>query len=231
MKRLFYLSLALLLPATGYGVDEPPAYPFERYQVILDRKPFGDAPAPAPVVAAPPPAAKVEFAKTIKMTGIIEEHDGTIKVGIVDLTNNDSFFLGVGDIEAGVELVSCVYEDEEAIIRKGNEMAVIELQSGEISTITAEEQQQRVQQQQANQSKRLSYAERRRQRQQLRNRPPSPPPQPPPPTPKYTGTELQKHLEEYQMEVIRQGLPALPIPLTPEMDEQLVAEGVLPPVE
>ena len=31
------------------------------------------------------------------------------------------------------------------------------------------------------------------------------------------------------MEVIRQGLPPLPIPLTPEQDSQLVKEGVLPP--
>ena len=45
----------------------------------------------------------------------------------------------------------------------------------------------------------------------------------------YTGEELEKHLNEYQMDVIRQGLPPLPIPLTPEMDQQLVNEGVLPP--
>ena len=31
------------------------------------------------------------------------------------------------------------------------------------------------------------------------------------------------------MDVIRAGLPALPVPLTKEMDDQLVAEGVLPP--
>jgi len=33
------------------------------------------------------------------------------------------------------------------------------------------------------------------------------------------------------MEVIRSGMPALPIPLTPEMDDQLVSEGILPPGE
>ena len=53
----------------------------------------------------------------------------------------------------------------------------------------------------------------------------------PPPQPKYTGEELEKHLKEYQMEVIRQGLPPLPIPLTPDMDDQLVKEGVLPPAQ
>jgi hypothetical protein len=47
------------------------------------------------------------------------------------------------------------------------------------------------------------------------------------PTP--SPEEQQKALQEYQMEVIRKGLPPLPIPLTPEMDQQLVTEGVLPP--
>ena len=52
------------------------------------------------------------------------------------------------------------------------------------------------------------------------------------PKPIYTGAELEKHLQEYQMEVIRGGnLPPLPVQLTPENDAKLVAEGVLPPVD
>ena len=46
-----------------------------------------------------------------------------------------------------------------------------------------------------------------------------------------TPSELRRYLQEHQMELIRaQGAkgPALPMPLTPEMDAQLVAEGVLP---
>jgi len=42
---------------------------------------------------------------------------------------------------------------------------------------------------------------------------------------------VEAHLQQQQMEAIRKGLPPLPIPLTPEMDAQLVAEGVLPPVD
>jgi len=42
--------------------------------------------------------------------------------------------------------------------------------------------------------------------------------------------ELEKHLQEYQVERIRKGLPPLPVPLTKEMDDQLVKDGVLPPV-
>ena len=44
--------------------------------------------------------------------------------------------------------------------------------------------------------------------------------------------EKEKQLKEYQMDLIRAGGekgPALPLPLTKEMDDQLVAEGVLPP--
>lgn len=44
--------------------------------------------------------------------------------------------------------------------------------------------------------------------------------------------ELEKHLQDYQMDLIRSAGtkgPPLPIPLTPEMDQKLVDEGVLPP--
>ena len=33
------------------------------------------------------------------------------------------------------------------------------------------------------------------------------------------------------MEVLRQGLPPLPVQLTPDRDAQMVAEGLLPPVD
>ena len=33
------------------------------------------------------------------------------------------------------------------------------------------------------------------------------------------------------MEVLRKGMPPLPVPLTPEMDAQLVSEGVLPAMD
>ena len=43
--------------------------------------------------------------------------------------------------------------------------------------------------------------------------------------------EVEKRLREYQMNLIRKGMTPLPIQLTPEMDAQLVKEGVLPAVE
>jgi len=56
------------------------------------------------------------------------------------------------------------------------------------------------------------------------------PPAPRLPDGKMSGEQLEKHLKEYQMEAIRKGLKPLPIPLTKEMDDQLVSEGVLPPL-
>jgi hypothetical protein len=78
-------------------------------------------------------------------------------------------------------------------------------------------------------SQQNSYAERRRallrkieerRKQQAEEKPPEP---------KLTGDALKKHLEDVQMDAIRSGRPPLPMPLTPEMDAQLVSEGVLPP--
>lgn len=195
---------------------------FSRYQLVLDRKPFGEAP---PVDLAQPPLVPSEsFARNLRMSALLETDDGGVRIGLINQQNNNSFFLTVGESEDGIELVSASYEDEEAVVRKGSEMAVIKLQSGEIQPLNAAEQQARLS---APQARRMSYNERRAARQKQRQEEQ----QQPPPEPKYKGEELERHLRDYQMEVIRQGLPPLPIPLTPEMDDQLVSEGVLPPVE
>ena len=85
---------------------------------------------------------------------------------------------------------------------------------------------------------RSSYEERRRQRMLARQPPVGPPPKPvaprlkpaaPPPKPAFTQAELEAHLQEYQKQMIRDGLPPLPIALTPESEAQLAKEGFLPP--
>ena len=224
MKKYLHAGVLGLIAGAALAVETPPD--FTRYQVILDRKPFGTAPI-APV-AAPIVTPENSFAKTIRMSALLETDDGGVRVGLIDTAANKNFFLSVGETEEGVELVSASYKDEEAVIKKGSEMAVIKLQSGDIQPLSPAEQQARMNAPQANNadaSRRPSYAERRLARLQQRQV------APPPPEPKYTGQELEKHLQDYQMEVIRQGLPPLPIPLTPEMDDQLVKEGVLPPAD
>jgi len=206
-----------LLGVAGAALADVPD--FSHYQIILDRKPFGTLPPPPP---PPEPVITLEqsFAKTLRMSALLEVEGGGIRVGLIDSATGKNFFLGIGEpAEEGIELVSADYDSEEAVIKKGEEMAVIKLQSGDIQPLPPAQQQQRLQS--GGGPARPSYAERRQARMQARMEPP--------PQPKYTGEELEKHLQEYQMEVIRQGLPPLPIPLTPEMDQQLVNEGVLPP--
>lgn len=190
------------------------------YRVILDRRPFGEAPM---AEAAPPPPMNPNesFARTLRLCALIEDPVRGLRVGLIDSSTNADFFLSVGETFEGIELVSVSYEEEEAVLRRGAEMAVVKLQDGAIQPVAPAEQAARMQR--AGEL-RTSYAERRRQREAERQRPPAPPPEP-----VLVGEELEKHLREYQMEVIRQGLPPLPIPLTPEMDNQLVSEGVLPP--
>lgn len=201
-----------------------PEVPFDRYQVILDRKPFGDAPPPPAPPPKPPPPRGDSFAKSLRLSMIIETDDGEMRVGFVDNRTQKSYSLLQGESVDGIELISASFVEEEAVLRNGEEMALLKLASGEFEEISAEQGQERIEQQRAS---RESYIERRRARmERIRQAQ-----QEPRPEPKYSGEELAQHLQEYQMEVIRQGLPPLPIPLTPEQDDQLVAEGVLPPVE
>jgi len=212
---LYSLAAAIVV----LGMPDSVSADFGRYQVILDRKPFGEPPPPEVVPQVINP--RDSFAANLRMSALLEDDDGGVRIGLVDMKSNRSFFLSVGQTEEGVELVSADYEDEEAVVRKGAEMAVIKLQSGEIQPLTPAQQQARLA---APKSSRMSYAQRREARRKARE-------QKPPPEPKYKGEELERHLQEYQMEVIRQGLPPLPLPLTQEMDDQLVQEGVLPPIQ
>ncbi len=197
-------------------------FAFDRYQIILQRKPFGDMPAPEP--PPPPPQPQGEsFAKSLRLSMIVDVNDGeTMKVGFVDTRTGRSYLLMPGESQDGIEVVSASWKDEEAILKQGAEMALIKIASGEVRAI-GPGQPPTGGPVTSPGAARPSWEERRRARAA-----PPPPPEPPPP-PKYTGAELERHLQEYQLEVIRQGLPPLPIPLTPEMDARLVAEGVLPP--
>lgn len=220
MKTRVLPSLWAWLVGSGMAATAATTtFPFERYQIILERKPFGSLPAPE-VVTAPQPQAE-SFAKSLRLSTIIERDDGYIKVGFVDTRTGRSYMLGAGESQDGIEVVSANWKDEEAVLRQGEEMALIKFVSGEVRAITPSAAAPSTA---ANVAARPSWEERRR----ARAAAPPPPPEPPP-QPKFTGEELTRHLQEYQLEVIRQGLPPLPLPLTPEMDARLVAEGILPP--
>lgn len=206
------------------GAAEPMA--FDRYQVILDRMPFGAsvaAPVPdetlAPVMPTVGPGGE---ALGLRASGLILIEGGELRAGLVEVKTGKSYYMTPGESQDGIKLVSADYDKEEIVIQRGVEMAVLQLKeasaaeaktAGPAAAVTA----------------RLSFEERRKAYEEQRKAQTAGQQPSAPPAPRLQGAELEAHLKQYQMEVIRQGMPPLPIPLTPDMDQQLVTEGVLPP--
>ena len=148
---------------------------------------------------------------------VVDDETQEIRAGLVEIKSKQSITLSVGETVEGIELVSANYEEEEVILRKGAEMAIMKFDTGEITALSPEEQKR---------IKRPTAPTRTR-----RRRAPAPEPKPKEGPPVLTGEALEQHLQEYQMEIIRQGLPPLPIPLTEEQEDQLIEEGILEPLE
>ena len=220
-------SVFMLVACLGAAVSAAPTAvkPFSDYQVILDRKPFGAPPDASQIPERAIPVGE-SFAASLQLSGIYELDDGNLRVAVTDKKDNSYFTLVLGEKDAGlgIELIDVDYEAEKATLQKDGQVVVLSMrdtEGGEV--VPPSEVQERKKQAE---ERRLSYAERRRLRMLERQKPVEIP------KPIYTGAELEKHLQEYQMEVIRGGnLPPLPVQLTPENDAKLVAEGVWPPVD
>ncbi len=233
-RALMMCVLVAVAAAGAYG----DVAGFERYAVILQRKPFGA------VLAAPPSGSRAPepetpqtdpenpprgaFVETLRMCAMTETDFG-LRVGIVDIKSKPevSYFLYEGESENGVELVRADFANERALLKKDGEEYYLNMNAGAAPparVITPISEQNVVG---STAPRRVSYAERLRRRREaeaerlkkLEEKP------------QISGEQLEQHLQKIQMDAIRQGMPALPIPLTREMDDQLVAEGVLPPLE
>ena len=220
-------SVFMLVACLGAAVSAAPTAvkPFSDYQVILDRKPFGAPPDASQIPERAIPVGE-SFAASLQLSGIYELDDGNLRVAVTDKKDNSYFSLVLGekDDASGIELIDADYDEEKATLQKDDQVVVLSMRdSAGGQVLSAAESQERVKEAA---ERRTSYAERRRLRMLERQKPVEVP------KPIYTGEELEKHLQEYQMEVIRGGnLPPLPVQLTPENDAKLVAEGVLPPVD
>jgi len=232
------VGLPALLPLTpAQATVAPPE--FNRYEVILSRRPFGAAPAEEEprrqedVPPAPPP----EFAANLKMCAITES-GGRLRVGftVAGAKSAGSHFLFVGESsEDGYEVMRADYEAETAVVRKDGQEVEIKMGGGggkpqlaavgpdvarpagmrtrlAAPSVVGRKSATRV----LSPGRQARLEEEQRRAETL---------------PELHGQVLEKHLQEYNMQAIREGAPALPIALTPEQDAQLVAEGVLPPAE
>lgn len=224
MRPVFHILIPALAVFSAAAVLEA-STDLNRYQVILDKAMFGrpvvrPTPAPQPVRAQPPPPS---WAREYRMTMMTyDEYADQVRVGIQNLKDNSGSLLILGEEKnpQGFQLVRADFTRGEAYISLQGDTQVFSFESGPApQPAPAEPPSVRGRPVRSSSSasprtiRRVTPAE----------------PTPVPESQFKTQEELEAHLQNYQMEVIRQGLPPLPVPLTPEMDQQLVNEGVLPP--
>ena len=183
--------------------------------------PFGNETTAVTTMAEARVIPADSICKTFSMCAITRNHDtGKVQVGLVDQSTQKSYFLCEGDKDDGMELKEADYAEEKALLKIGNKEVWLTMKAETMETPTG-----------------------------VRNPFGLQSATPPPPTPDEAGTmtitamsgevesaavSLQKSLVGAQMELIRaRGTkgPPLPMALTPEMDDQLVKEGVLPPTQ
>jgi hypothetical protein len=101
------------------------AWGFERYQVILERKLFGE---PPPVLVAPGPAPVEEppWAKSYRLCSVYQEEGEPVEVALLDLKTNKPVMLTLdGGPNQGIELLFADIETEEArLIKDGLEVTM-----------------------------------------------------------------------------------------------------------
>jgi len=301
--------------AWGAGVADAPS--FSRYAVILERQPFGVAPPAAAAAAPTGPAAADSFVSHVRLTALMQEEGGAVRVGFVDRAQKDkAYMLGVGESEDDYQVLEADLEAELARIRKGSEEQWLSLKAPgaaappvRAAAEAASPQPVRLSEirpgptasplapvraplpnlaglRRASRYAAIRRAELEREKLEAEARkrgvwhePPADGDDGADETPVAGITlpasdggddeddgadeadegddveisadgwddeddddgdeavddeevvreaEIQAHLQNYQKELIRQGLPPLPVPLTPKTDRELVAEGVLP---
>ena len=219
---------------------------FSRYQIIISRKPFGKPP-PAPAKKEEPPKKQEDsFAKTMRVCGISKLANGLLEAGIWDEATKKYFLLMEGESsDDGLKVVSVNYDLEQVPLDKAGETAVVTL-TNQVAKATgnpkvrakptgkgtakgtalaketaSKASDYRARREERRKKKLAKLAEireaRRLKDEALKNQA------------RYTQEELRAHLQNYNEEVIKQGLPPLPIELTKEQDDRLVQEGYLPP--
>jgi len=235
MKATILISISTCLLSSFCSNAEE--YNFERYKVIFDKDPFGTMSVPQDIPDVNPVVApQNDWSKDYRISMLIENSDQSITLGLVNLRSNSGVTLTEGEEDPveGIKFVSAEYKKGEATLEKGGEQKTIGSDDNQPSPVVAPSAKNKnastgnVTKPTVTTSATSSYAERRLERQkrlaELRQKQEERVNQ----APKYTGEELENHLKEYQMEVIRRGLPPLPVEVTPEMERQLQNEGVLP---
>lgn len=202
-------------------------YKRERYSLIVDRSPFGEDPSLAieagklekeQAIAA---ATAKKLGQQIRLCFLMRSESGEVKAGFQNIKAQKgepkSVVLMVGESFRGMQLQNIDMDSSSATLNIAGKPVTFELTRAPTAAKAAPKK---------------PTVPPRRFGGGFRSKPAAPKPQKPQLSPEEQAAErkrVQENLRQYQMEVIRAGMPPLPIPLTQEMDDQLVTEGVLPP--
>ncbi len=199
-----------------------------RYRVIIERQPFGSPPSPAkldtneqrPALPPPPP-----FVKDLRLCFIGEGPIGR-RVGFLNTRTGQNYYLFLNQTSNdGITVVQVDYAGGKVLLKKDDRGQWLAMEGGSAPAgggppFPVKAKPNEVSPRSA--FRRTSYTERVRQRhavvQSRLSR-----------IPRIEDEALRTCLQEYQMDLIREGQTPLPVPLTEEMDDQLLREGVLPP--
>lgn len=115
---IFCLFLAALSARAGFDMS--------RYEIIIERAPFGKEPLGDELAAPARPAG--EFAKQYRLCMLYEDAQGCLKAGIVSKVDNKNFSLQVGESEKGLSLVDVRLEEGVAVLQMGSDTAELLLE-------------------------------------------------------------------------------------------------------
>lgn len=235
LGRQGVVLVALLGLCVGMG-SIAQAADFARYSVILNRQPFAAAePEPPPPEVVAPSDEPPAFVSKLRLVALTESPAGP-QAGILDESVRPPrvYYLYEGEGQDGLTLLDTDYDREQALVSKDGEQYWMRMGASNQGGGRKDSAQRAptrsatpavVRAAQDNRGAAAStdsYAERRRKRlEEMRRRAEA--------SRNLTEQEVERQLREYQMRLIREGKTPLPIPITEEMDEQLVREGILPP--
>ena len=218
-------SLPLLLPLLlAAAFPSPALQDFSHYEVILQKQIFGKPP-PEPVVKTEQIVnAGPSWITDYRLAMLVDEGGGQVRAGLVHLRDNSTVSLGLNETHTntGIQLLSADIAQSSAVFIKGAAKQPITMAAAGAIPVAAAP---------APAATPSRFPQGGPGRRFGSGRAMPPPPAPAQPVqPKLTGAALEAHLQEYQKEVLRKGMPPLPVALTPENDAQLVQEGVLQPI-
>jgi hypothetical protein len=126
------MRTALLLTATWLGLlaiaTGAPTDSFDRYQVIVERKPFGEPPPP-PVTPPPPVEETPPWAESYRLCSVYEAEGSKTRVGLLEMKSNKALILAIGESQNGILLLSADVAEETATLSKDGQEVTMKLEA------------------------------------------------------------------------------------------------------